>query len=120
VPERPSLVRAVGTALAPARLEADDLDIVEVRVVPLGEATARLLRRPVRHWPLGARRRARCRSLLRGTDALLEIRRTAWCARGTLRANRHTLRPVLFDSTATPRPLHAYASERSLTRWIEG
>ena len=120
VPERPALLRAVGTALAPARLSADDLDIVDVRVVPLGEASARLLRRPVWHWPLGARRRSQCRSLLRGTDALLEIRRTAWCAGGTLRANRHALRPVLFDVAATPRPLRAYASEQPLTRWIEG
>lgn len=120
MPAPPSLVRAVGTALAPARLQAEDLDVVEVRVVPLGEATAQALRRPVRFWPLGARRRSRCRALLRGADALLEIRRTAWCARGTLRANRQTLRPVLFDAAAAPRPMRVYASERSLTRWIEG
>ena len=71
VPVPPSLVRAVGTALAPARLHAEDLDVVDVRVVPLGEATARLLRRPIRFWPLGARRRSRCRALLRNADALL-------------------------------------------------
>ena len=120
VPARPSLVRAVGTALAPARLGADDLDVVEVRVVPLGEATARLQRRPIRQWPLGTRRRSRCRSLLRGADVLLEIRRTAWCTRGTLRANRHTLRPVLFDTAAPARQLRAYASEQPLTRWLRG
>ena len=121
VPERPpSLVRAVGTALAPARLGADDLDILEVRAVALGEATARLLRRRIPGWPLGARRRSRCRSLLRGADGLLEIRRTAWCTRGTLRANRHTLRPVLFDTAATARQLRAYASEQPLTRWMRG
>lgn len=120
VPERPSLVRAVGTALAPAQLGAADLDVVEVRVVPLGEATARLQRRPIRYWPLGARRRSRCRSLLRGADALLEIRRTAWCSRGTLRANRQTLRPVLFDTAAAARQLRAYASEQPLTRWMHG
>ena len=120
VPVPPGLVRAVGTALAPARLHAEDLDVVDVRVVPLGEATARLLRRPIRFWPLGARRRSRCRALLRNADALLEIRRTAWCARATLRAHRHTLRPVLFDAAAAARPLRVYASERSLTRWVEG
>ena len=117
---RPPLVRAIGIGLAPARLSAGDLDVVEVRVVPLGEATARALRRPLRYWPLGARRRSRCRALLRGTDALLEVRRTAWCAHQTLRASRHTLRPVLFDSRAAARPMHRYAMERPLTRWVEG
>ena len=120
LPTPPTLVRAVGTALTPVRLGVDDLDVVEVRVVPLGEATARLLRRPIRYWPLGPRRRSRCRALLRGADAALEIRRMAWCTRATLRANRHTLRPVLFDVAAAPRPMRAYASERSLTKWIEG
>jgi hypothetical protein len=117
---RPPLVRAVGTGLAPARLAAGDLDVLDVRVVPLGEATARALRRPVRYWPLTAGRRSRCRALLRGADVLLEVRRTAWCAQRTLRASRHTLRPVLFDSTAAARPMHRYAVERSLTRWVEG
>jgi hypothetical protein len=120
LPARPSLVRAVGTALSPARLQTEDLDVLEVRVVPLGEATARCLRRPIRSWPLGARRRSRCTALLRGADLLLEVRRTAWCGRGTLHANRQALRPVLFDVSATPRPLRVYASDRSLTRWIEG
>lgn len=120
LPSPPSLIRAVGIALVPARLHVEDLDVVEVRVVPLGEATAQALRRPVRSWPLGAGRRSRCRALLRGADALLEIRRTAWCARGTLRANRQALRPVLFDAGAAPRLLRAHASDRSLTRWIEG
>jgi hypothetical protein len=120
VPAPPRLVRAVGTALLPARLEPEDLDIVDVRRIPLGEATERALHRPVRYWPLGTRRRSRCRALLRGTDALLEIRRTAWCARWTLRLNRTTLRPALFDREARPRPLRIYASERALTRWIEG
>lgn len=120
VPEAPPLVRALGMALAPAPLGPDDLDLMEVRTVPLGEATRRALRRPIPRWPLGMRRRSRCRALLRGTDALLEIRRTAWCGRGTLRANRRTLRPVLFDTRAEPRTIRAYASDRALTRWIEG
>jgi hypothetical protein len=120
LPVPPRLVRAVGIALEPARLQAEDLDVVEVRVVPLGEATARLLRRPSRLWPLGARRRARCRALLRTADALFEIRRTAWCARATLRAHRRSLRPVLFDVSAASPRMRVYASECSLTRWIEG
>jgi hypothetical protein len=120
VPEPPTLVRAIGVAMAPARLENEDLDVVDVRVVPLGEATARVLRRAVRLWPLGPRRRSRCRALLRRSDALFEIRRTAWCGRATLRAHRRTLRPALFDIGAASPLMRIYASERPLTRWIEG
>lgn len=120
VPAAPALVRALGTDLAPARLRPEDLDVIDVRVLPLADATARALRRPLRLWPLGARRRSRCRALLRGADALLEVRRTAWCARETLRSNRTSLRPVLFDHSADPRPMRVYASERTLTRWIRG
>jgi hypothetical protein len=120
VPAPPMLVRALGTALLPARLRPDDLDVLEVRVVPLAEATARALRRPVRRWPLGARRRSHCRALLRGSDAVFEIRRTAWCSRQTLRASRHTLRPALFDPIAAPRTLRASASDELLSGWIAG
>jgi len=120
IPAPPMLVRALGTALLPAQLHPDDLDVLEVRLVPLGEATARALRRPVRRWPLGARRRSHCRALLRGRDAVFEIRRTAWCSRRTLRASRHTLRPALFDPIAAPRTLRARASQQLLTRWIAG
>ena len=121
VPEPPRLVAAIGTGLAPARLRApDEIDVLNVRVVPLGEATARLTHRPLRLWPLGDRRRSRCRALLRGTDALLEVRRSAWCGRATLNASRRSLRPVLFDRTATPRALRIYAADGVLTRWIDG
>jgi hypothetical protein len=120
VPAPPGLRRSVGTDLLPARLRPEDLDVLDVRVLTIGDATARVLRRPIRSWPLGARRRARCAALLRRGELLLEIRRTAWCTRATLRAHRRTLRPVLFDAAATPRVLRVYASDRALTRWIEG
>jgi hypothetical protein len=121
VPEPPPLLAAIGIALTPARLHAaDEVDLLEVRVVPLSEATARLTRRPLRLWPLGRRKRARCRALLRGTDALLEVRRSAWCGRSTLGAARRSLRPVLFDRSATPRALRVYAADGALTRWING
>ena len=120
VPAPPSLVRAVGTGLGPSRLDGDDLDIVEVAVVALRDATARSLHRPSRCWPLGARRRARCRALLRGSEAALEVRRTAWCSRATLRAARASLRPTLFDVGAVSPLIRAYASDGRLTRWVEG
>ena len=121
VPDPPQLRAAIGTGLAPARLtDADELDVIQVRVVPIGEATARLMRRPTRLWPLGPGRRSRCRALLRGTDALLEVRRSAWCSRSTLGSARHTLRPVLFDRTATPRAQRIYAADGALSRWVNG
>ena len=121
VPEPPRLRAAIGTGLLPARLSAaDEIDVLEVRVVPLGEASARLTRRGLPLWPLGARKRARCRALLRGLDALLEVRRSAWCDRSTLGAARHSLRPVLFDRSATPRAIRVYAADGALARWISG
>lgn len=121
VPEPPRLVAAIGTRLTPARLtSADELDVIDVRVVPLGEATARLLRRPIGGWPIGRRARSRCRALLRGTDAAFEVRRSAWCGRATLGASRHALRPILFDRAASPRTLRIYAADGLLTRWIDG
>ena len=120
LPDPPRLVRAVGLTLEPARLGPEDLDMVVVRVVPVGQATAAALRRPFRYWPLGDRRRSRCRALLRGTETQLEVRRTAWCARATLRTARRALRPVLFDMSATPRVLRVYATDRLLSRWVAG
>ena len=121
VPEPPRLRAAIGIGLLPARLTAaDEIDVLEVRVVPLSEATARLTRRHLPRWPLGGRTRARCRALLRGTDALLEVRRRAWCGRSTLGAARHTLRPVLFDRSATPRVIRVFAADGALARWING
>ena len=121
LPEPPRLRAAIGTGLMPARLSAaDEIDMLEVRVVPLAEATARLTRRRLPLWPLGGRTRARCRALLHGTDALLEVRRSAWCGRSTLGAARHSLRPVLFDRSATPRAIRVYAADGALARWING
>ncbi|HEX9495234.1 MAG TPA: hypothetical protein VGA38_05700 [Candidatus Limnocylindria bacterium] len=117
-PEHPALVRAIGLTLEPARLGAEELDVVEVRVLSLAEATRSLLRRRIPHWPLGDWRRARCRALLREDDTLLEIRRTAWCGRTTLRSARRTLRPVLFDPTTAARPIRRYASQNELSRWV--
>ncbi|HLZ47304.1 MAG TPA: hypothetical protein VKR80_01485, partial [Candidatus Limnocylindria bacterium] len=77
-PVPPSLVRAVGVSLAPVRVQDEELDLIEVQPVALAQATAQALRRPLRAWPIGARRRSRCRALLRGTDAVFEVRRTAW------------------------------------------
>ena len=121
VPEPPALRAAIGTGLAPTTLMDDaELDVLEVRVVPLAEATRRLLQRPFRPWPLGRYRRSRCRAILRGTDTLLEVRRSAWCERATLTRARRDLRPVLFDRAARPRAQRVFAADGVLSRWIDG
>ena len=118
-PVPPSLVRAVGVGLAPVRVRDEELDLIDVQPITLAEATARALRRPFRAWPIGARRRSRCRALLRGTDAVFEVRRTAWCTRATLGTARGSLRPALFDRSARSTPLRLLASEGRLSRWIQ-
>ena len=121
VPAPPRLLAAIGTGLAPARLGTTEaLDLLEIRVVPLREATARLTRRRLALWPIVGRRRARCRALLRGTDALLEVRRSAWCDRATLRAARGSLRPLLFDRSTSAPALRVYAADGALSGWIDG
>lgn len=119
-PVPPPLVRAVGIDLAPVRLGRGELDVIEVSPVALPGSTARSLRRPIRSWPLASRRKSQCRALLRGTDAMFEVRRTAWCARATLRAARGSLRPALFDRAANSRTYRLLASEARLSRWIGG
>lgn len=121
VPREPRSLAAIGIGLGPVRLaDPGESDVLEVRVVPLSEATAALTGRRAKLWPLRGRRRDRCRALLAGTDALLEVRRSASCGRATLAAARHALRPVLFDRAATPRPLRVYAADGALTRWLNG
>ncbi len=121
VPDPPGLLAAIGTGLGPTTLINDaELDVLEVRVVPIAEATRGLLRRPFRPWPLGQHRRTRCRAILRGTDSLLEVRRSAWCERATLSGARRDLRPVLFDRTARPRAQRVFAADGVLSRWIDG
>lgn len=116
----PALPRAVGVTIEPVRLAEGDLDLVAVRALSLAESTAAALRRPVRRWPLGRRRRSRCRALLRGRELVLEIRRTGWCRPETLRASRHALRPAVFDKGAAPSPIRIYGSDQRLTRWVTG
>ena len=121
VPGPPALLAAIGTRLAPTTLSHEaELDVLEVRVVPIAEATRGLLQRPARPWPLRRHRRIRCRAILRGTDTLLEVRRSAWCERATLSRARRDLRPVLFDRTATPKAHRVFAADGVLSRWIDG
>lgn len=97
------------------------IDVVEVRAIPLGDASAALMRRRL-PWLGGSRKsRAACRRLLRDDDAVLGWRRIVWCSVASLGVARARvrLRPVIFDTAALAgRALQwTYASDRAIEQW---
>jgi hypothetical protein len=97
------------------------IDVVEVRAVPLSDASAILMRRRLPWLPGSRRSREACRRLLRDDDAVLGWRRTVWCTLGSFRAARARirLRPVVFDRDALAgRALQwTYANDAAIERW---
>ena len=114
------LIRAIGFSAAPVELAGPEFEVLDLRRVEVGPATARLTGRLSRRWPLAARRRSRVRALLRETDVEFAVRREAWCTRPTVRGARHALRPVLFDRGAAAGPFRVFATDGSLARWMRG
>jgi hypothetical protein len=120
---RPGTRAAIGRDLTPLPLPSLALDLVHVRLLPLGPETARLLRLgPLRRPNAG--RRALVRDLLWGIDASVGWRRRAWTTRDVLRTaeTRRVLRPVVFDIAAigAPPERRALAREGSIARWLFG
>lgn len=94
------------------------LDVVSVRPLTAGEATARLVTRDL----LGRRRRDAdvIRNVLRDRERVFLWRRVVWADPRQLRSRRlGPLRPVVFDRAALHRPEDALAfvSRDALTRW---
>lgn len=112
------LIRALGMTLDPVPLGEGELDTLEVRTIGVAEATARILRRPPFAPRSSGQRRERCRALLRGLDLELEVRRTVWCRRASLRAARRSMRPAIFDRRALAPALRSRASEGLIGRWL--
>lgn len=117
---------AVARDLAPAPVGLVACDVVRVRRLSLGEATAEVLRRRLAMFrPPSAAAQARCRRLLSGDDALLAWDRHAWVERARLRAlrSRSSLRPVVFDRGAVERDERrgrSFASDTALANWAFG
>ena len=112
---------AIAFDLTPLGDGLQGIDVVEVRAVPLGEASATLMRCRL-PWQRASRQsREACRRLLRDDDVVLGWRRTVWCSAGSLRAARaHVrLRPVVFDRDAlADRALQwTYANDAAVERW---
>ena len=121
--ERPrAAVEAHGRDLRPISCDADTVDRLELRPIPLAEATRRLLRRPFPFAPLPARRRERCQELLHDRDAAYAVTRVVWCSRAALRtvAYRRSLRPVVFDRGAGAPVLARTARDGDLAAWLRG
>jgi len=112
---------AIALDLVPVVGIPEAIDIVELRPIPLSEASAVLMRRRIR-W-LGASRAGRdaCLRLLRDEDAVVGWRRIVWCSVAALRSARQRvrLRPVVFDRGAIERhPFQwSYASKGAVERW---
>jgi hypothetical protein len=112
---------AIAFDLTPLGDGLQGIDVVEVRAVPLSEASAALMRRRL-PWLQGSRQsREACRRLLRDDDAVLGWRRIVWCSVGSFRVARRRvrLRPVVFDKDALGgRALQwTYASDGAIERW---
>jgi len=115
-------IEAHGRDLRPIRCAADTVDRLDLRPIPLAEATDRLLRRAFPFAPLPARRRERCRDLLHGRDAAYAVTRVVWCPRAALRdaAYRRSLRPVVFDRGAGAPVLVHTVADGELAAWLGG
>jgi len=112
---------AIAFDLTPLGDGLQGIDVVEVRAVPLSEASAALMRRRLPWLRSSRRSREACRRLLRDDDTVLSWRRIVWCSVGSLRVARARvrLRPVVFDRDALGgRALQwTYASDGAIERW---
>lgn len=112
---------AIAFDLMPLGEGVQAIDVVEVRPIPLSDASAALMRRRL-PWLGGSRHsREACRRLLRDEDAVLGWRRTVWCSVASLRLARARvrLRPVVFDRAAVEsRALQwAYVNDGAIEHW---
>jgi hypothetical protein len=116
-----SLRPAIAFDLVPLDEAFQAIDVVELRQIPLSEASAALMRRRL-PWLVRSRAaRDTCRRLLRDEDAVLGWRRLVWCSVSSLRAarTRVRLRPIVFDRAAIQRhPLRwTYVNDGAIERW---
>ena len=120
-PNPPALTAAIGLSLGQLAAPAA-LDMIRLRPIDLGEASARLLRRPLLRRRARRRERDRCIAILRERDRMIGWQRRAWAPVSILRDRRarSVLRPVLFDRNATPPERVVFAAEGAIMRWAFG
>jgi hypothetical protein len=112
---------AIGLDLVPLGDAFQAVDVVELRQIPLSDASAALMRRRLSWLRTSRVARNACLRLLREEDAVLGWRRIVWCSVASMRAVRARvrLRPVVFDRTAVEHhPLRwTYVSDGAIERW---
>ncbi len=122
----PAAIPATAGDLKPAPMALVISDSVRLRLLPLGAATAEVLRRRFALFrPPSAAAQRTCRRLLRNEDLMFTWRRHAFIERGAVRSVRRqsSLRPVIFDRAALGGAGHdpfAFASDGELARWAFG
>lgn len=112
---------AIAFDLVPLGDAFQAVDVVELRQIPLSDASAVLMHRRLPWLRRSRAARDACLRLLREEDAVLGWRRIVWCSVASMRAVRARvrLRPVVFDRGAVERhPLRwTYVSDGAIERW---
>lgn len=127
-PAVPASVSGLRPAIAFDLVPLDDalqaVDVIDVRQIFLGDASAALMHRRIPWLRRPRLARDACLRLLREEDAVLGWRRIVWCPVASLRTARARirLRPVVFDTAALERqPLRwTYVNEGAIERWAFG
>jgi hypothetical protein len=122
VPSRTTGLRpAIAFHLEPLDAALGAVDVVDLRRIPLSDASAALMRRRMPWMRSSQAARVACLRLLREEDAVIGWRRIVWCTAAVMRVARARihLRPVVFDRAAVDREAlrWTYASEGAIGHW---
>ena len=117
----PALRPAIALHLEPLDAAFGAIDVVELRRIPMSDASAALMSRRVPWLRSSQAARDACLRLLREEDAVIGWRRNVWCTVAVMRGARAhiRLRPVVFDRAAVDRQTlrWTYASEGAIGNW---
>ena len=112
---------AIALHLEPLDAAFRAIDVVELRRIPLSDATAALMRRRLPWLRSSQAKRDACLRLLREEDAVIGWRRIVWCSVAAMRIARARirLRPVVFDRAAVDRQAlrWTYVSDGAIEHW---
>lgn len=112
---------ALGLDLVPLGPAVQAIDVLELRPIPLGDASAALMHRRVPWLARSRAARDACRRLLHDEEAVIGWRRIVYCSVASFPAAkaRARLRPVVFDRAAVEhQPLRwTYVSQRAIEEW---
>ena len=112
---------AIALHLEPLDAALGAVDVVELRRIPLSDASAALMRRRIPWLRSSQAARVACLRLLREEDAVIGWRRIVWCTVAVMCVARARirLRPVVFDRDAVDRQTlrWTYASEGAIGNW---